>query len=195
MKPIERTEVLPLSDYEGIRGRFRQRIIQEKRTRRVAIGPQMTMVFENRDTVLMQIQEMLRTERITKESAIQYEIDTYNELVPQGSELSATLFVEILDRDERERMLVALAGLEEHLFFAIDGDRIPFKSKERAGQVAERTTAVHYLKVDLGEHAERFSQGKFNRCQLLVDHAAYQAAAELQASVVTQLAGDLTWSA
>lgn len=194
MQIIDRTEVLPLSDYEAIRGRFRQRIIEEKRTRRVALGPQMTMVFENRDTVLLQIQEMLRTERITKESAIQHEIDTYNELVPQGSELSATLFVEVLDRDERERMLVALAGLEEAIFFEMDGQRIPFKSKERAGQVSERTTAVHYLKVDLGECAERLAQGEFEHCRLHVDHSAYQAQTELNATVVTQLVGDLTWS-
>src|SRR5262245_2072838 len=98
MKPIERGEVLGLAEYESIRDRFRARVIEEKKARRVALGPNATCVFENRDTALMQIQEMLRTERITREAAILHEIETYNQLVPGDHELSATVLIEIDDK-------------------------------------------------------------------------------------------------
>ncbi len=83
--------------------RFAARILALKRPRYVALGPNMTVLFENHDTVLFQIQEMLRTERITAEKAILHELETYNELVPSDRELSATIFIEYPDRDERER--------------------------------------------------------------------------------------------
>src|SRR5689334_6801955 len=108
MRPIERSEILGLGPYEQIRDRFRARVIDEKKARRVALGEHLTVVFENRDTVLLQIQEMLRTERITTESAIAHEIETYNELVPAEGELSVTLFVEIPDKETRDRLLVEL---------------------------------------------------------------------------------------
>src|SRR5262249_23624595 len=95
MKRVERGEVLGLAEYEQIRDAFRARVIGEKRTRRVQVCPEVSAVFENHDTVLFQIQEMLRAERITKEAGISHEIDTYNELIPAQNELSATMFVEI----------------------------------------------------------------------------------------------------
>ena len=95
MKPIERSELLGLAEYEKVREHFRGRIIAEKRARRVALGPNASCVFENRDTALMQIQEMLRTERITRPAAIDHEVETYNQLVPGDHELSATVLVEI----------------------------------------------------------------------------------------------------
>jgi hypothetical protein len=111
MKPIARSEVMGLADYEAIRDRFRARVIQEKRERRVALGPHASCLFENRDTVLLQIQEMLRTERITREAAILHEIETYNELVPKAHELSATILIEIEEKEIRERFLVDAHGM------------------------------------------------------------------------------------
>src|SRR5690242_11995154 len=106
MRPIERSEILPIGEYETIRDRFRGRVIEEKRRRRVVLGERMSAVFENRDTVLLQIQEMLRTERISSPSGIEHEIETYNELLPGPGQLSVTLFVEIPDKAERDRTLV-----------------------------------------------------------------------------------------
>src|SRR5687768_12643171 len=105
MKPIERSEVLGLADYETIRERFRARVVEEKKLRRAFLGPHASCLFENRDTVLLQIQEMLRTERITREAAILHEIETYNELIPGAAELSATILIEIEDKDTRESFL------------------------------------------------------------------------------------------
>ncbi|HEY8079418.1 MAG TPA: DUF3501 family protein, partial [Labilithrix sp.] len=133
MKPIERGEVLGLADYESIRDRFRARVIEEKRRRRVALGPNASCVFENRDTALMQIQEMLRTERITREGAIQHELDTYNELLPGRDEVSCTLMVEIPEKDEREAFLVAAKGLERHVWLVAGAQRAPARSIDRGG--------------------------------------------------------------
>src|SRR5690349_24506610 len=99
MRPIERSEVLPIGEYEAIRERFRARVITEKRPRRVRIGEHLSAVFENRDSVMLQIQEMLRTERITSEHAVMHEIETYNDLIPGSDELSVTLFVEIPSKE------------------------------------------------------------------------------------------------
>lgn len=115
MRTIERSEILPIGDYEQVRAHFRARVIAEKRPRRVKLGDHLSAVFENRDTVLLQIQEMLRTERISSEPAVKHELETYNELIPRENELSVTLFVEIPDRELRDRMLIELAGLERYV--------------------------------------------------------------------------------
>ena len=93
MKPVTRDEILGLAEYEKVREPFRARVIEEKRARRVLVGDRVSAIFENHDTVLLQIQEMLRTERITRPAAVQHEIDTYNETVPTGDELSCTVMI------------------------------------------------------------------------------------------------------
>ena len=124
MQLISRGEILGLADYETIRARFRSRVILEKKTRRVPVGDRVTALFENRDTVLLQIQEMLRTERITKEAGVQHEIATYNQLVPGPRELSATLMIEIPDQAEREAFLDRARGFERHVALVVCGEKI-----------------------------------------------------------------------
>ncbi len=128
-------------------------MIEEKRARRVKLGEHLSAVFENRDSVLLQIQEMLRTERITSESAIAHEIETYNALVPGAGELSLTLYVEIADKETRDRALVELAGLEDAISVEVDGARFPAWGPRPAGFVEGITTAVHYLKATLDPEA------------------------------------------
>jgi Protein of unknown function (DUF3501) len=148
MKTVKRDELLDLGAYEQIRERFRAAVIEEKKNRRFSVSDELSIVFENHATVLFQIQEMLRTERITREAAIQHEIDTYNELIPAAGELSATLFVEIADRDTRERRLVELAGLENSFALEVGGRIYPARNETR-GVLPDRTTAVHYVKFPL----------------------------------------------
>jgi hypothetical protein len=188
-KKVERGEILPIADYETIRERFRARVIAEKKARRIALGEHMSAVFENHDTVLLQIQEMLRTERITRESSVQHEIDTYNELVPGPDELSATLFVEIPDAELREKMLVEMAGLESTFFLEVDGVKYPARSETR-GVLPDRTTAVHYVKFPLGPvGAAAFKRGA--KALLGADHPKYRATTELAPESKSSLAEDL----
>lgn len=193
MRLIERTEVLTIGDYEPIRPHFRKRVIEEKRARRVVIGPHLSAVFENRDTVLLQIQEMLRTERITSEPAVLHEIETYNELVPGEGELSLTLFVEIADREVRERTLVELAGLEDVIAFELAGERYPLRGKFH-GVLEGRTTAVHYLKAKLPPAAVATLTGADRhaaKAALVVAHPKYHERKELERATVDALANDL----
>jgi hypothetical protein len=148
MKKVKRDELLDLGAYEQIRERFRAAVIEEKMNRRFSVSDELSIVFENHTTVLFQIQEMLRTERITREAPIQHELETYNELIPEPGELSATLFVEIADRDMRERRLVELAGLEGAFALEIGGHVYPARNETR-GVLPDRTTAVHYVKFPL----------------------------------------------
>ncbi|HVK69615.1 MAG TPA: DUF3501 family protein [Polyangium sp.] len=190
MRPIDRSEILSLGDYEQIRARFRARVIEEKRPRRVKLGEQMSAVFENRDSVLLQIQEMLRTERITNESGIAHEIGTYNELIPAAGELSLTMFVEIPDAVIRDRMLIELKGLEGCVSVEVDGVRAAATSDPK-GVMPDRTTAVHYFKIKLAEAAIAAIRSKTAKVAVRVDHPRYIARAELGPVSITKLAEDL----
>src|SRR5215475_7417669 len=125
MKPVELGEILGLGEFEAVRDRFRARVIDEKKRRRVRLGDRASCVFENHDTVLWQIQEMLRTERITKKSAVMHEIETYNELIPGANELSATLMIEIEDKAARDDFLAKARRMEARVFLEVDGERVP----------------------------------------------------------------------
>ncbi len=197
MKPIERGEILGLADYETIRERFRARVIAEKKLRRVHVGPNVSALFENRDTVLLQIQEMLRTERITRPAAVDHEIDTYNESLPGDNQLSCTVMIEIPDTTERDAFLRAAAGLEKHIWLVADGDRIRARPTPHGGELEDRTTAVHYLKFDLPKTlADTLRAGAAGpaprpRLELEVDHPAYAATAALSDATVAELSEDL----
>lgn len=190
MKPIERGEVLGLSDYEAIRARFRDRVIQDKKRRRVLLGPRVSAVFENRDTVLLQIQEMLRTERITKEAGILHELETYNQLLPGARELSATFMIEIPDAAEREAFLREAAGIERHLALVVEGERMAAKW-DPARVLPDRASAVIYAKFPLSFGAADALHRKRGKVELIVDHPAYAARAPLGPEVVESLAEDL----
>src|SRR6267378_460747 len=117
MQPIHFSEIKNLVEYEKVRDTMRARIIELKKNRRVSVGENLTFLFENRDTVLFQIQEMVRTERIVEEPRVQDEIDAYRVLLPGPGELSATLFIEIPDlvhmsQEEVRRTVNRFQGLD-----------------------------------------------------------------------------------
>jgi hypothetical protein len=189
MKPIRREELLELAAYERIREQFLRSVIERKKPRYVKLGPNMTALFENRDSVLLQIQEMLRTERITQEKAIAHELETYNALVPGDRELSLTLFIEYQERDERERMLVALAGVEDKFRLRVGSELLAVTPDPRATD-PERTMAVHYLKVPLSPSAHAALTGGNEHVALEVAHEAYNAIAPLSAATLQSLRDD-----
>lgn len=190
MKRVQRAELLDNAAYEAVRVVKRQRVIELKRARRVHLGQHMSLVFENKDTVLFQIQEMLRTEQITKESGIAHELETYNELIPDEHELSATLFVEYEDAEERDRMLVLLAGVEDKFALLVDGERVAVRNETR-GTRSDRTTAVHYLKFPLGERLAGLVRSLRAPIALNVDHPHYGASTPLPVATLKELAADL----
>lgn len=189
MKPVERSEILDLGAYEQIRERFRARIVEDKKRRRVPLGTNMTVLFENHDTALYQIQEMLRTERISSEHAILHELETYNELVPGADELSATIFVEYDDKAERDQMLEKLAGLEEKFYVSVAGTRHPATPDPRNDR-RDRTTAVHYVKFPLPKAAADAARAK-QPISVGVAHPEYSAETPLSPELVATLSREL----
>jgi hypothetical protein len=156
------------------------------------------VLFENRDTVLLQIQEMLRTERITRPAAIDHENETYNQLVPGDHELSATVLIEIDEKADRERFLFEAKGLDRAFALVVDGVHCHGKHDE-ARESPDRTTAVHYLKFPLEPAAETALRDVLAKktkpseliVELVVEHPRYSAKTVLPASLVQSLAEDL----
>lgn len=178
MKPLTIDEIKNLYDYEKVRKEFRAEIIEHKRRRRVSVGDIVTLVFEDRQTLLFQVQEMLRAERIVDDEKIQAELDIYNELVPGDDELSATMFIEIGDAAELRRWMPLLPGVEHSVWLDFgDGLRVNGIAEGDRSR-AERTASVHYLKFPLQAQAWKRLAGA-PEVRLVVDHPNYQHSATL----------------
>ena len=190
MRRVQRNEILDLGAYEQIREKFRARIIAEKRNRRFDVGDEMSVVFENHDTVLFQVQEMLRTERIASPPGIAHEIETYNDLIADADELSATLFVEIPDKETRDRRLVELCGLERAVSLDIAGTPVPATFDERS-LMPDRTLAVHYLKFALGVGSVARWEAARGEVAFVVSHPRLSLRVPLPPAVFAALAEDL----
>lgn len=187
MKPVEMSEIKNIAEYELERKTFRPFAMALKDRRRIRVGGHLTFLFENRDTVRYQIQEMMRVERIVEPEAIRHEAETYNELIPFRGELSASLLIEYDSVEERDASLRELVGLEEHVWLAVAGLE-PSKARFDTRQIStDRLSAVQYVKFSLS-HEQRSAWQRGAR--IAVDHPAYQAEAVLTAGQLAELGGD-----
>ena len=194
MQLVERSEILKLSEYEPLREHFRARVIAEKKARRVQLGDKISGVFENHDTVLLQIQEMLRTERISREPAIAHEMETYNQLVPLANELSFTAMIEIDDREPREKFLVDATGIEQSFSVVVttpNGEEKCAAKWDPARVLDDRASAVLYMKFPLTNAAAEALKTGNAKAQLRVEHSAYKASVEIAPQTLASLAEDL----
>lgn len=189
MNKIILDDILGFSAYERVRQQFREDIIEKKKRRRVSIGDKVSLVFENRDTVIFQIQEMLRAERITDLDKIREEIAVYNELVPDPGELSATLFLEIEDQSHLREDLLQFLGIDEAVALKIGAQVIPGRFEEGRSK-EDKISAVQYVRFSMNAEARQaFARGE--RAELVIDHPNYKARAILEAEVQQSLAEDL----
>ena len=191
MERITLADVRPLPEYEAMRDAMRTHVIDVKKRRRVPLGDRISLVFENRETVLYQVQEMVRAERITAPDAIQAEIDVYGPSVPERNELSATMFIEITDREVVRPELDRLIGVNERLRLRI-GERHVIPGVFEPGWSREdRIAAVQYVKFPLTpEQAEAFSAGH-EPVFIEVDHPGYQASTQIDGAIRQTLAREL----
>jgi hypothetical protein len=190
MRKVAIDDIVGLAGYEKIRQDFRRRIIELKQKRRISLGDRVSLVFENRDTVIFQIQEMLRVERISDLDKIRHEIATYNQLIPDSRELSATLFLEIEDQTDLREELVKFQGIEEAISLRIAAHRLPAHF-EPGRSKGDKISAVQYIRFRFDDQAlEAFVSG--TRTELVIDHRNYQAAVVLQPETQISLAEDLT---
>lgn len=141
-------DVPPPAEAARLRPALERAVLDAKRIRRLALGPSMTLLFENRLTCLWQVREMVRVEHITDADAIQHELDTYNALLPTAGELSATLLLEYPDPVERAQMVTRLVGLHEHLHLILGERRVAVRFDGE--QLSEaRISSVQFLRIPL----------------------------------------------
>ncbi len=191
MKPITPLEVLPVTTYDRVRPLLRPLCIAEKARRRLAVGPHLTLMFENRQTIWYQIQEILRTERIFEDAAINAEVETYNELLPRPGELSATLLIEYAEPAERDAELARLVGLERHLWMVLDERRIGARFDERQ-MSPDQISAVQFIAFPLGADAGRFGElAAAGKVTIEVDHPHLALHVPIEGPLATALADDL----
>ena len=194
MRPLRIDEIVPLERYGQLRDAYRERVIAYKRTRRVALGESATLLFEDRETLRFQVQEMLWVERTREPAKVQAEIDVYNELMPGADELSATLFLEIVEAAEIRPTLERLVGLDRHVQLVLgEGpDETLFHARfDRRQLEEERISAVQYLRFPLGAEGCRRLADSSVRARLRVDHPHYRREEEIPPGVRMSLIASL----
>ncbi|HUN71301.1 MAG TPA: DUF3501 family protein [Steroidobacteraceae bacterium] len=151
MDKLTVTDLMSLEHYARERPAFRARVLEHKRDRKLAVGPNVTWSFEDRLTMQYQVQEMLRAERIFEPEGIHDELDAYNPLIPDGSNWKATLLIEFTDVAERQRQLALLIGLEDRCWVQVRGhDRVyAIADEDLERENAEKTSSVHFLRFEL----------------------------------------------
>src|SRR5262245_40796499 len=152
MNKVVLSEILDIAQYEKARDEFRRRVIGLKKNRRLPVGPMVTFVFENHDTVLFQIQEMMRAERIVDDDAIWREIGTYNQLLPDENELAATMLIEFPEAARIREEITKFHGVNtsEATYIRVGDQRLP--GVFDAGQSDNRRiSAVQYLRFHFSD--------------------------------------------
>jgi hypothetical protein len=188
LQTIDISEIKNIAEYELERPAWRPVVMALKERRRIRVGDHLTFLFENRDTVRYQIQEMMRIERLVKPREVAHEVETYNELIPKPGELSASLLIEYETPGERAVKLRELLGLEDHVWLAVNGAP-PSCARFDDRQISTgRISSVQYLKFKLAPEAiARWRAG----ARLRIDHPAYPAERIFSALEVEELANDL----
>ena len=189
---LNKEDILPVEAYEKIRAEKRGAIIARKKNRRISVGPYATFYFENYDTMWLQVQEMLRLERIFEPELIQEELDVYNPLIPDGANWKATFMVEYPDVEERKVALAKLIGVEKTVYVQVaDFSRVkPIANEDLERETEGKTSAVHFLRFELTpEMAAAAKAGAPIRAG--IDHVNYKAEITLAAPVRESLASDL----
>ena len=151
MQKLAPADLLSLESYARERAAIRARMIEHRRLRQLAIGPNCTWSFEDRDTVRYQVQEMLRAERIFEQAGIEDELAVYNPLIPDGSNLKATLLIEFPDSEDRARRLRELRGVERRCWLRVAGHEpvYAYADEDLDRETDEKTSAVHFLRFEL----------------------------------------------
>jgi hypothetical protein len=194
VKPLILDEVVGREQYGPLRTAYRAAIIDHKRNRRISVGEEITLLFEDRETLRFQVHEMVWVEGIAAPDKIQHELDTYNELMPADGELSATLFVEITNAASIRPALDRLIGVDEHVSLVLreGADEVVVRARFDPNQLEEdRISAVQYIKFALGEDGLPLFCDPSQSARLRIDHPNYQREVEITPAVRESLIGGL----
>lgn len=196
MRKLTIADIADARAYERERETLRSRVLELKQRRRIAVGTIVSVMFESRETMRYQIQEMARVERIFTDAGIQQELDVYNPLIPEPGQLCATVFIELTSDEQMREWLPKLVGIEESLLFRLPGLSEPMNTvrgvvrAEHAEQLTRDhvTAAVHYVTFQFtSPQVAAFIDG----VALEIDHLAYGESVLLPEATVAELRGDL----
>lgn len=151
MNKLSRADLYSLEQYAEIRPDFRAKVLAHKKNRKVPIGDHATLYFEDRLTIQYQIQEMLRVERIFETVGIEDELNAYNPLIPEGTNLKATFMIEYPDVEQRRRALEKLIDIEDRVWMEVQGmDRVyAIADEDMERETVDKTSAVHFLRFEI----------------------------------------------
>ncbi len=190
MRKIELKDVLDLTAYEKKRPEIRSRLIKHKDERRIHVGPKVTYLLETYDTMWYQVQEMTRAERIVSEEGITGELNTYNELIPERNQISASMFIEISDVEERKSFLTKIVDLPDHTYLMVDSVKISPEFDPRQGS-DDKLSSVQYVKFILTpDQADKFNQAG-TKIIFGFDHEEYTCEYTLSGKEKRTLFGDM----
>jgi len=191
MKKISAQDILGFEQWERARKVLRPIFIHEKQRRRLGVGSHLTFLFENTATLWYQVEEMLRSESMADAAAIQHEIDTYNELIPDAGEISATLLIEFADAQERDAALRRLVGIETHLWLKLGDKKVPLSFDDRQ-MSPERVSSVQFVRFKVGIDANAFLKlAKAGQVTVQADHPNLAAEGRIEGVLAESLAEDL----
>ena len=186
-------DISDLRAYERERDDFRRQVIALKKRRRVGLGPIVTVVFENRDTIRFQIQEMARAEKIISDEGIQTELDIYNPMIPEPGTLAATLFIELTSEADLQHWLPRLVGIERAVQLRLDDLVVrALVDPEHEKQLTRETitASVHYIHFELTpEQVDHFAAAASVRLEIDLDN--YREGTELDDETRNELLVDL----
>ena len=182
-RTITPADILPLDQYELIRADKKQEAIERKKLTRLAVGPYATVLFENWDSMWLQIQEMLRIEKGGDEQLVD-ELAAYDPMVPKGRELTATVFFEIGGPERRDAFLRTIGGVEDHISIQVGGHVVPARAEgdtERTRASDNKASAVHFFHFDFTPEAIAAWKSGEGSALLVIDHPNYGHAALISA--------------
>lgn len=190
MDKVSLNDIIGATAYEEKRDSFRREVIDLKKQRRVSVGDKVSLVFENRTTVIFQIQEMLRAESIRDLDKIREEIEVYNQLIPDPGEVRATLFLEIEDQTNLREQLLKFLGIDERVFLKIGAGHTIRAAFEEGRSKEDKISAVQYI-------AFRLAPGEVEALReqdssIVVDHENYRAETRLTPGTKAELLRDLS---
>ncbi len=151
MNKLEKSDLLSLEEYNSTREVLRKKVLAIKKNRKIQIGNNVTLLFENTDTIRYQIQEMLRIEKIFEADGIEEELATYNPLIPDGTNLKATMMIEFPDETIRKERLAQLVAIERRVWLQVGENERTFSEADEdlERSTEEKTSAVHFLRFEL----------------------------------------------
>ncbi|MCK4833257.1 MAG: DUF3501 family protein [Gammaproteobacteria bacterium] len=193
MQKLKRKDLYSLEEYVEMRDDYRKKIMEHKKDRRLELGENVLLMFEDRLIMQYQVQEMLKAEKIFDAAGIEEELSAYNPLIPDGTNWKATMLIQYTDVEERQQKLTQLIGIENQIWLQVEGygKIYAIADEDLERDTEEKTSAVHFMRYELDD--DMIAAVKSGAAiSAGVDHENYQAAVSpIAANIRDSLAGDL----